>query len=261
MTPPVISLAGRTIVVTRPAGQADTLCAGIAARGGHPLRFPVIEIEALPVSAELAALIDALDSFDMAFFVSPNAAQHGLAAVQMRRAWPAHLRVATVGKGSEQALHTLGFADVIAPTAGFDSEAVLALPEFSARAMAGKRVVIFRGDGGRDLLGVTLTQRGATIRYAACYARRIPAMDADQLLSTSALIDALVLTSSEGVGNLAVMLGEGMRRVSVIPVFAPHARICARARETGFTTVIETGAGDAGVLETIEQHFLVRGAR
>lgn len=261
MTPSAISLAGRTIVVTRPAGQADALCAGILARAGRALKFPVIDIVPVTITTELAALIDTLETFDMAFFVSPNAAQHGVEAVRARREWPTQLRVATVGKGSEQALRALGFTDVIAPRAGFDSEAVLALPEFDANAVSGKRVIIFRGDGGRDLLGVTLSQRGAIIRYAACYARRIPSMGADRLLSTNASVDALVLTSSEGVGNLGVMLGEGMRRVFRIPVFAPHPRICARAREAGFTTVIETEAGDAGVLEALEQHFFVRGAR
>ena len=261
MTQPVATLASRTIVVTRPAGQAEALCAGIVARGGRPLKFPVIDIVPQPLTAELAALIDAIDSFDISFFVSPNAVQHGVAAVRARRAWPAHLRVATVGRGSQQALRDLGFADVIAPSARFDSEAVLALPEFAASAVCGKRVAIFRGDGGRDLLGVTLSQRGATIRYAGCYARRIPAMGAEGLLNAGASIDALVLTSSEGVDNLAVMLGEGMRCVSDVPVFAPHPRICARAGEAGFTTVIETEAGDAGVLEALEQHFFVRGAR
>ena len=261
MTQHAAPLAGRTIVVTRPSEQADALCAAVEARGARALRIPVIEIVPQPVTAELAALIDALDSFDLAFFVSANAARHGLAAVRARREWPAHLRVATLGKGSEQALRALGFANVIAPSAGFDSEAVLALPEFASDAVAGKRIVVFRGDGGRDLLGVTLSQRGATIRYAACYARRIPATGADRLLRGGSAIDALVLTSSEGVGNLAAMLGEGMCRVIDVPVFAPHSRICARAREAGFTTVIETEAGDAGVLDALEQHFFVRGAR
>ncbi|WP_323002897.1 uroporphyrinogen-III synthase [Denitromonas sp.] len=249
-------LAGRRVVVTRPQAQADGLCQAIAAAGGEALCIPVMAIEAVPVSAEFAALIDALDQFHLAFFVSPNAAEHGLAAVRARRDWPSTLAVATVGKGSERALHALGFERVIAPDTGFDSEAVLALPEFSAAAVAGKRIIIFRGNGGRDLLGDTLAQRGAAVSYAACYARRVPTEGAASLLAEADRTDALILTSSEGVSNLMTMLGAQMSQLARIPVFAPHPRICARATAAGFARVVETAPGDAGVVAGLASYFL-----
>lgn len=252
---PSLPLAGRRIVVTRPQAQAGSLCEAIAAAGGEAVCIPVMRIEAVPVSAEFEALIADLDRFHLAFFVSPNAAEHGLAAVRARRAWPGTLAVATVGKGSERALQALGFDHVIAPTQGFDSEAVLALPEFSAAAVAGQRIIIFRGNGGRDLLGDTLTQRGAAVSYAACYARRVPPEGADRLLAEAGRTDALILTSSEGVSNLTDMLGAQMSRLAHIPVFAPHPRICARATAAGFATVVETAPGDAGVVHALVNTF------
>lgn len=247
------ALAGRTLVVTRPAAQAETLCARIETLGARALRFPVLAIGPAPDRAGLDRIIDRLDDFDLAFFVSPNAVIHAMDAVRARREWPAAVRVATVGKGSEKVLRSYGFTDVIAPETGFDSEAVLALPEFAAAAIRGQRVLILRGDGGRDLLGNSLRARGATVTWATCYRRYCPDADPAPLLDG---VDALLLTSSEGVGNLATMLGaSGMAQLRAVPVFASHARIAARARDEGFDIVVETPPGDDGLLHALLRHF------
>lgn len=248
-------LAGRTIAITRPAAQAGSLAGAIEAAGGQALIFPVIEIAPVDDPAELAAACAGLDRFHLAFFVSPNAVEQALAYILPRRPWPAGLAVATVGKGSEAALARAGFAAVIAPSAGFDSEAVLALPEFQAAAVTGREVVIFRGDGGRDLLGDTLAARGARVRYVTCYRRRAPDADPAPLLAAARAgeLDGLVLTSSEGVVNLAAMVGpDGLAALAAVPAFVPHPRIAEAARRAGFTRVVLTGPGDAGVVATLE---------
>ncbi|NMF86967.1 uroporphyrinogen-III synthase [Aromatoleum petrolei] len=252
------TLSGRHIVVTRPSEQADGLCAAIEARGGIALRFPVLAIGEPEDGRALDEVIARLDDFDVAFFVSPNAVSHALGPVLARRAWPPGLRVATVGKGSERALANHGFSEVIAPQSGFDSESVLALPEFRADAVAGRRVVIFRGDGGRDLLGETLRERGATVEYVTCYRRYCPRMDSAPLLRLAAdgRLDAITLTSSEGVGNMRAMVGdEGWPLLRAVAVFAPHPRIVAHARAAGFELVLETPPGDEGLLGALESHF------
>lgn len=252
------TLSGRHIVVTRPSGQADSLCAAIEARGGIVLRFPVLAIGEPEDGRALDEVIARLDGFDLAFFVSPNAVSHALGLILARRAWPVGLRVATVGKGSERALAGFGFRDVIAPQSGFDSESVLALPEFRADAVVGRRVVIFRGDGGRDLLGETLRERGATVEYITCYRRYCPDIDPAPLLRLAAdgRLDAITLTSSEGVGNLRIMAGDdGWPVLRTVAVFAPHPRIVAHARTAGFELVLETPAGDEGLVGALESHF------
>ena len=251
-------LVGRTLVVTRPLEQADSLCRRIEAAGGKAIRFPVLAIAPAPNPAQLEAIVPRLDEFDLAFFVSPNAIHHALEFVLARRAWPAGLRVATVGKGSERVLLQRGFRDPVVPQDGFDSESVLALPEFSAEAVRGRRVVIFRGDGGRDLIRDTLRERGAHVEYVTCYRRYCPPLDPGLLLQPAARgeLDALLLTSSEGVRNLGGMLGAaGLRALHGVPVFASHARIAAEAREAGFAVVIETPAGDDGLLQALTRHF------
>ena len=69
-------------------------------------------------------------------------------------------------------------------------------------------------------------------------------------------LDGLLLTSSEGVRNLNIMLGEeAMFALRDVVVFASHARIGAEARAAGFVSVIETAAGDDGLLQALTKHF------
>lgn len=250
------ALAGRRVVVTRPAGQAAHLAALIRAAGGEPLLFPALEIFAAAESPQLRALIERLDSFDLAIFISSNAVEKALALVRARRDWPAGLRVATVGRGSERELRRQGFAAVIAPGERFDSEGLLELPQLNQ--LAGKRVVIFRGEGGRELLGDTLMARGAAVEYAECYRRGRPDADPTPLLAWCQRreLAAFTVTSSEGLANLRAMLGDAGREcLASTPLFIPHERIAAAARALGVRTVVLTGPGDEGLVEGLTAFF------
>ncbi len=251
-------LAGRSIVVTRPAGQADGLCAALAGLGAEALRFPLLTIAPLADPAPLHAAARRLADFSLAFFVSPNAVNFALDAMLAVAPWPSGLRVATVGRGSEAALAARGFGDVVAPHSGFDSESVLALPAFQSAEVAGRRVLILRGDGGRDLLGDTLTARGARVEYLTCYHRGGPSGDLAPLVARARAgrLDALTLTSSEGVAHLLALPGAAALRA--VPVFVPHPRIAAAARAGGFACVIATGPGDRGLIDGLVDHFGAR---
>jgi uroporphyrinogen-III synthase len=232
------------------------MAALIRAAGGEPVLFPALEILDAEDLQPVLALIERLDAFDLAIFVSANAVDKALALVEARRAWPAGLRVATVGRGSERALQRHGFAAVIAPSGRFDSEGLLALPEL--KDVTGKRAVIFRGDGGRELLGDTLAARGATVEYAECYRRTRPNADAAPLLALwqQRRLDAFSVTSSEGLANLHDMLGvAGRQCLQQTPLFAPHERIAAAARALGVQTVVLTGPGDEGLVAGLAAFF------
>lgn len=248
-------LAGRSIVVTRPAGQADGLCAALEALGAEPLCFPLLTIAPVADLAPLQVMARRLGEFSLAFFVSPNAVRFALDAMLPVAPWPAGLKVATVGKGSEAALAERGFTGVIAPSIGFDSESVLALPAFQADAVDGRRVLVLRGDGGRDLLGDTLTARGARVEYLTCYHRGGPADDPAPLVerARAGRLDALTLTSSEGVAHLLALPGAEV--LKTVPVFVPHPRIAAAAEEGGFARVVLTGPGDRGLIDGLAAHF------
>lgn len=119
-----------------------------------------------------------------------------------RRALPLAMKIAVVGQGSARELKKFGVGEVIAPTTRFDSEALLCMAEL--QQIKGRRVVIFRGDTGRELLGDTLTKRGASVTYAECYIRTRPDTDNAPLLESWSknAIHAVIITSSEGLRNL-----------------------------------------------------------
>jgi uroporphyrinogen-III synthase len=212
------------------------------------LLFPLLEITAVPDTKQLLEQLSRLAQFDLAIFISPNAVHYGIAAIRTIGELPPKLKIATVGQGSAKALLEQGIASVIAPTERFDSEGLLALPEL--QHVSGWRVMIFRGDGGRELLGDTLKARGASVEYATCYQRSKPQLSAAELLA--ARPDAITVTSSEALGNLWDMLNDKDRGVlRGTPLFVPHARIAGLAREQGWQHVHLTGSGDDGLISAL----------
>lgn len=250
-------LDGRAILVTRPAHQAVALTEAIQAAGGHAVVFPALAIEAVP-PAQLAAQIAWLRAADLVLFVSPNAARFGMAAFGPL---PGAVPVFAVGPGTARALAEAGVADVAVP-AGQDSEALLALPQLAA--VAGRRIVIVRGVGGRPLLADTLAARGAEVRYVECYRRVRPSADAAPLLARwrEGGIDAVTVASAETLANLAAMLGEaGAPLLAATPLFAPHEKIAAAARRAGIARAIAVPGDAAGLVAGMIHWFSLQAQR
>ena len=238
-------LAGIGILVTRPARQAAGLVSQLAALGATPIVFPAIVI--LPPSdpAPLAKAHADLDRYDAAIFVSSNAAEYG---VPSPNRWPASVTAYATGPGTAAALMAAGLADARIPQTTFDSEGLLALPALTA--VSGKRIAIFRGEGGRDRLGEALRARGATVDYVDCYRRARPSSGAGGLVEAlrANRIQAVTLTSAEGLDNLCAIVDDEARALLMrLPAFAQHPRIAEHARSLGFTA-IETASGDAGLV-------------
>lgn len=239
------SLAGRGIVITRPREHAANLAELVRAAGGDPVLFPTIEIAPPQDPGRAERIIAGLHRFHLAIFISPTAAVRGLEMVNAVRAWPTNLRVAAVGSGTVRALAEQGIRAVLSPVDRADSEALAALPELTE--VRSQSIVIFRGQGGREWLRSELESRGARVEYAECYRRMRPRADARGLLERWQLggVDAVSVTSTEGLENLFEMLGaSGSNSLRATPVFVPHGRIGVAAEGRGVRTVVVTGRGD-----------------
>jgi uroporphyrinogen-III synthase len=246
-------LRGAGIVITRPARQAALLAQQIAAVGGTPLIFPTIAILPPDDTQALDDVRRRLAQFDYAIFVSANAAEFGIGDPA---AWPAALPAFAPGPGTATALAAAGIGDVRQPRTTMDSEGLLALDEFAAPA--GKRVVIFRGGTGRDLLGDTLTARSAHVTRVDCYRRARPQSGAEGLTAAwrERRVDAITLTSSEGLDNLWEMLDPyGRSELAATPAFVSHPRIAERAHALKLARVIVAEPTDAGLIASLLQYF------
>jgi len=250
------ALDGVRVLVTRPRDQAQGLAQRIEQEGGETVRFPVIEITEPRDPRALHAIIDRLDEFALAIFISPNAVNRALDLIIARRGtFPPHLLSAGVGRGSARALERLGIKNVIAPADRFDSESLLALP--ALRQVKGKRIVIFRGEGGRELLGDTLIKRGATVEYAECYHRTRPSADVTPLLERGARgrIDIVSITSLDGLHNLLDMVGQAGRPWLLrMPMVVISERLAAACRELGFENapILAREASDEAIVAAIK---------
>ncbi|PMS36106.1 uroporphyrinogen III methyltransferase/synthase [Trinickia symbiotica] len=137
----------------------------------------------------------------------------------------------------------------------FDSEALWAslVARFGEQGFDGRRVLIVRGDGGREWLADRLREAGAEVDYVAAYRRVVPQPSSEAWSRIRALLagtpHAWLLTSSEGVRNLAVLarahLTETERAaLARAPFVVPHPRIAETARELGFDRITPSGPGD-----------------
>ena len=243
-------LAGIGVIVTRPARQAGGLTAQLASLGATPIVFPAIAI--LPPSdpAVLARAHAALASYDAAVFISANAAEYGAPGQ-----WPRGVVAYATGPGTAAAMRAVGVPEVSIPQTTYDSDGLLALPALDN--VQGKRIVIFRGEGGRDHLADALRARGAHVDCVDCYRRKRPESGAAGL--AEALVGgrahALTITSSEGLDNLRALLDDrALAVLRAMPTFVPHPRIEEHARAHGFRAVL-TGSGDAGLLAGLLEWF------
>jgi len=243
-----MSLAGRGVVLTRPRELAEPFARLLERRGARAIVFPAIEIQPLPAPPELTHLGD----YDLAVFISPSAVH---VARRATTSWPPRL-AAAIGAGTRRELERTGARAIIAPQAGADSEALLALPQ--VQRLAGKRVLIVRGEGGRELLAESLKARGAVVEHAVCYRRTKPAADAAQLVEAwrHGEVDALTAYSAQALDNFVAMGGAEL--IAALPVFVPHERIARHARALGAREVAVAAGGDDQMLERLVAYFDAR---
>ncbi|TAG03701.1 MAG: uroporphyrinogen-III synthase [Betaproteobacteria bacterium] len=249
-------LSGKHVLITRPVMPASRTAQRLAALGATPYVFPTTIIEPPADSAPLAAALSCLDRYYAAIFVSPSAVEMTLAPMGIQpRTVPTQLQVFAPGPGTAEALNLLGVSSVLIPETSFDSDGLLALEALSAKQVSGKRIAIFRGNDGREVLRDELTKRGASVEAITAYHRRAPKTPPTGLLELLARgeINAISAMSSDAIENLMTLLS-GSKQVAAtlnLPLYASHPRIAETAKAAGFRNVIETQAGDAGLITSL----------
>ncbi|WP_425483186.1 uroporphyrinogen-III synthase [Marichromatium bheemlicum] len=242
-------LGGRGVLVTRPAAQADALCALIAEAGGRPIRLPTIEIVPPVDAAPARALLTA--DWDLLYFVSVNAVEQALALVPAAE-WPRGARIAAVGRATAEALAAAGLVVDLMPRDSYDSETLLRHPALAE--MSGQRVLIVRGDGGRAVFANALRERGAEVAFAEVYRRVCPAHEVAPLLGDwEARVGLALATSNRVLDNLVGLIGPaGRAQLLATPLAVIAERTARHAEEIGFARVeVADRADDPGMLAAL----------
>lgn len=234
-------LAGVQVLVTRPVSQAQHLQDLILAHGGTPLCLPLLTITPIAPSP------DSVPDADIIIFVSRNAVQHGRAWFAH---WPPAAQLGVIGQGTAAALRDADAPVQLMPT-HFDSETFLALPQ--VQSLAGQRVVIVRGVGGRETLASALRERGAQVDYLEVYQRSCPDWSMADMQPALAA-DIITITSGAALENLAQLAQQHtLPALFAKPLAVYHARIASRAAQLGFTLkpYVARQASDDALLDAL----------
>ena len=248
-----LPFAGLAVLVTRPQPSANAWAHRLQAQGAQPLVAPMMEL--VPVSdpdeqRAIKAIVLDFDRYQKAIFVSQNAVAHGLDWLEAY--WPQlpmGIDYFAVGRSTARALEDHGLRVMALQNKGaMNSEALLEAPELGAEAIEHQRIVIFRGRGGRGMMGQVLDERGAQVDYCELYHRQLPSQAPEQLLSagrqemSSPLVVAL--HSGEALDNYTRTLAQlpsaepGLDRLRQAPLLVPGERLANQALAHGYQRLI-----------------------
>ena len=235
------------VLLTRPAEESTALTAVLSQAGIYSSRLPLLETQALAVTAEQQGVFGALQRYSAVIVVSKPAAR--LALQRLGSAVPP-MPWFSVGAATAQILAGHGL-DVHYPATGDDSEALLQLPALrEAIAQPGAKVLILRGEGGRELLAERLREQGASVDYLELYRRFLPVYEAGALMQRIRLerLNGLVVSSGQGFLHLQALAGPDWPQVAELPLFVPSPRVCEMARAAGAKKVVDCRGASAAAL-------------
>lgn len=251
LPPPAASviqpLAGRRVLITRPAGQAETMVDLVAEQGGISIHVPVMQIEPPDSWDELDAAIRAADTFDWIVFSSSNGVQSFLARLRALGRDGRSLgtaRLAAVGPATAAALAAAGYACDLVPES-FRAEGLV---EKLAGLPPRNRFLLVRAERGRDVLRRELATAGHHVSEAVAY-RSVAVTSlnpvARSILAESA-IDWVVMTSPAIADSARALFGDRLQAWRIASISPLTSEVL---RSHGFPPTVEaTEASAAGLI-------------
>ena len=229
-----------SILVTRPLPQGEELVSRLRALGRVAWSFPLIEFTPGRELTALPRLMAELGANDLLFALSQHAVEFAHARLlQEGQCWPSTPAYFAIGRTTALALHTVSGQNIRYPLDREISEVLLQLPEL--QNIAGKKALILRGNGGRELLGATLRERGAEVTFCECYQRCAKYYDGaeEAMRWQSRGVATLVVTSGEMLQQLWSLIPQWYRerwllRCSLVVV---SERLALQARELGWQDI------------------------
>ena len=251
-----LMLEGKSIWITRPAGQAESLVKSLEESGARPSLLPMLAISPIALNENIKATLLSLDQYDLLFLVSTNAASLGMELIH--NYWPQfpdQLAIYSVGPTTARVIESYGLKAEY-PVERMSSEGLLALA--SLAQLEGKKALIVRGAGGRELLATALREQGALVDYLELYQRTMPEYGHGHLANSlyNEPPAAVIVTSAEALANFSALLRRDNVNAESVPLFVSSPRIAENAAELGFVqTITMSGADDRAIIESLETHL------
>lgn len=247
-------LFGKTVVVTRPAGQGDAMAERLADLGTRVIEHPVIEIAPPDNFAELDAAIDRIGEYAWVVFSSRNGVDALLNRMQQRkrdaRAFGS-AKIAAIGSVTADALAAWRLSADLVPEE-FCAESLAA---DLSREAANKKILLIRASRGREVLAETLYDAGAEVDQVVAYlSRDITAANPSVLEEiTAGRVDWITATSSAIAHATATLFGEAIKASPKPPRFAAISPLTAAAlQEAGHeASAVATEFTADGVIDAI----------
>ncbi|MHC8307965.1 uroporphyrinogen-III synthase [Pseudomonas sp. PB3P13] len=250
-------MTGWRLLLTRPAQESAVLGSILAEAGIFSSSLPLMETHPLAVSATMREVVEHLERYCAVIVVSKPAARIALALVAELGAQVPAVQWFSVGAATAQILENQGLT-VCFPAEGDDSEALLEMSELrEAVAKSGSRVLILRGEGGRELLAERLRELGANVDYLELYRRELPQYAPTTLPERieAERLNGLVVSSGQGFEHLHQLAGDAWPRLAQLPLFVPSPRVAELARAAGAQTVVDCrGASATALLTALREH-------
>jgi uroporphyrinogen-III synthase len=195
LPPAARSLAGKSILITRPAARADRLVDLLEARGARVIRAPTIELRPMRSTALTAALRD-LERGRFAWIVLTSPATVGMLADRLEDPARVRAKVATIGDGTADAfVRWAARRPDLRPSAFTTAALGRAFPRGEGRVLCARADIA--PDGLEDAIAAKGWTPARVDAYRTVYRKALPG-DARRALRTHG-VDAITFTSSSTV--------------------------------------------------------------
>ncbi|HQU06347.1 MAG: hypothetical protein B7Z65_05155 [Ferrovum sp. 21-44-67] len=234
-----------TILLTRPQGQNQELRVLLEQEAAQVYELPTIEIK--PLDPPHLPRSSTNQDYDRVIFISSNAVKFGWSAVDSLISKQTELFA--IGKASALELIKQSQRPVMYPTNKSDSEALLDMPEW--QRVSGLKVLICRGQGGREWLKGVLEERGAQVDYIECYIRGLPETNLSTLDNAIASQAVILIMSKESLNNLWASLDTlRIDQLKNMIFLVCHERVKEYAKELGIKSIFLTDHSYQSILKT-----------
>lgn len=212
LKPTILPLSGKTVLVTRAAGQSSVFSDRLAEAGAAVIEMPALEIGPPADWDPLDQAIVQLETFDWLILTSANGVDafvNRLLSLGRDSRALAGVSIAVVGRKTADSLRQWGLQPDFVPPNFIADELVTHFP--GRENLSGSKILFPRVEsGGRDTLVAALTAQGAEVVEVAAYQSGCPEAIAPEALAAlkARAVDVITFASSKTVRHFCQLLAQ-----------------------------------------------------